>query len=148
MATLNFSTYDRLAKQTSMSFGADDAIADADVQAVVDALDAILRGSAVRGVVTVSNVVDGGSAAPPADEEANRGNKWMLRIQDSVTSKIYTHEIGTADNTQLPSSTSDFLDLTAGTGLALKTAVEDAYQSPVGNTGILLSVQQVTRSES
>lgn len=144
MATLNYSTYDRLALQTSTSINADDAVTDPNVQALADALDAVIRGSAIKAVKSIRTTVDAGSAVPPADVEANRKNKWLFRTQVSAEDgKIYTNELGTADNTALPSPATDFLDLTAGLGLALKTAWETVYESPQGNAGVLISVQQV-----
>lgn len=149
MASVSFSTIDRQSKSTSMTVGADDAVTDVNVQALADALDAILRGAAVKAVVNIPNVVDAGSAAPPADKEAQRGNKWLFRVQVSAApenGKVLTHEIGTADNSVLATSTDDFLDLTAGVGLTLKTAFETVYRSPNGNTGVLLSAQQINRA--
>ena len=143
----SFSTIDRLALPTSTRMGLIAAVSDPQIQAVVDALDSVVLGSAIKGVKSEDSVIDVGSQTPPSDEDANRGNKWLMRIQDSTTGKTYTHELGTADNTQLPSPTSDFMDLTAGVGLALKTAIDAAYESPQGNTGVLLSVQQVTRTD-
>lgn len=146
MATLSFSTYDRLGKPTSMSIGADDAVSGANVQALADAIDAVIRGSAVKAVVSVDTIVDAGNATPPNDQEANRGSKWLYRVQVAAEGgKIYTHEIGTADGSQLATASDDFLDLTAGVGLALKSAFEAVYESPNGNAGVLLSVQQVNR---
>jgi len=145
MATLTISTIDRLSKGTSMALGVADAITNPNAQAVADAVDAVILGAAVRASVTIPNVVDAGSALPPTDKAANRGNKWLFRFQDSTTGKIYTNEIGTADDAQLPSATNDYLDMTAGVGLALKTALDAVYESPVGNAGVLLSVQQVNR---
>lgn len=147
MAKMSFSTIDRLAKPTSTTFNADNAVTGPQVQALADALDAIILGAPLRAVSTVETIVDQGSAAPPASNLANRGDKWLLRIQDDVTGQIYTHEIGTADYSQLASPTSDFVDLTVGTGLAVKTALEAAYESPDGNAGTLLSIQQVTRTD-
>lgn len=141
------STLDRQTDPTSMQIDHIGGATDPQLQAVVDAVDAIILGSDAKGVKTVVSVIDGGSAIPPADELAQVGNKWLLRFQDSVNSKIFSHEIGTADSTQLPGPTDDFLDLTAGVGLALKTALDAVYQSPYGNTGVLLSVQQVNRAD-
>lgn len=141
------STIDRQSKRSTMRLGVDTGATDPELQAVVDAVDAIILGSAASGNKTVTTVVDAGVAAPPADKAANRGNKWLLRLQDSVNGNIFTHEIGTADDAQLPSAGDDYLDLTAGVGLALKTAVETVYESPYGNTGVLLSVQQVNRAD-
>lgn len=145
--SLNMSTIDRLSQPTSTRFGAIAAVSDPQIQAIADALDAIILGASVKAVKSEDTVVDVGSQTPPADDDANRGNKWLLRAQDSTTGKIYTHEIGTADNSQLASPTSDYIDLTAGTGLAMKTAFDAAYESPAGNTGVLLSIQQVTRTD-
>lgn len=151
MATVTLSTIDRQSKPTSMSIGAADAVLDADVQSLSDALDAVLRGPDSRAVITVPNVVDQGSAVPPADKEAQRGNKWLFRVQSAAGADIgkkFQHEIGTADNTVLTTATDDFLDLTAGVGLALKTAFETVWRSPIGSAGTLLSVQQTNRGEN
>lgn len=147
MARATFRTIDRLSLATSMNIGVADAVADLDVQALADAIDGVILGAAVSATVTVDNEVDPGSAVPPASALANRGDKWLLRAQDSTTGNIYTHEMGVADFSQLSTPTDDYLDLTAGVGLALKTAFDDVYVSPAGNTGVLLSVQQVTRTD-
>lgn len=152
MATVSIQTYDRENKPTSMSVGADDAVGDAAVQALIDAVDAIILGTDASGKTTISNVVDAGTPGPSAELFAQRGNKWLLRVNVPLDKQgegdIYTHEIGTADNAQLPSADTDFLDLTAGVGLALKTALEAVYESPEGNPGTLLSVQQVNRASN
>lgn len=142
MAIVTLSTIDRLTKPTSLSIGADDAVLEADVTALATALQAVIRGATLRQVISIPNVVAVGSEVPPADEEANRKNLWLFRSQDTVNGKIFTNRIGTANNTALPSPTTDFLDLTAGLGLALKTAWDDVYVSPYGNAGVLLTVQQ------
>lgn len=148
MATgFHISTLDRQSKRSTMSFDVADAATTPQLQAVVDAVDGIIRGSAASGTKTVSTDIDVGSSSPPADVEANRGNKWLLRIQDSVNGKIFTNEIGTADNAVLLTPGVDFVDLGVGVGLALKTAVEVVYRSPYGNAGVLLSAQQVNRAD-
>lgn len=147
MARFNVSTFDRLSLPTSTQINVDAAESVANLQALDAALNAVILGSSVRGVRTVDEVIDGGSAVPPTDNEANRGSKWLFRSQDGTTQEIFTNELGTADLTALPSSTTDFLDLTAGLGLALKNSWDAVYESKQGNGGVLLSVQQVTRSE-
>ena len=146
MATLSFSTRDRRSNQTQLVIPADDAVGDVAVQALADAIDAVIRGSAVQAVVITANIVDVGSSLAPNDVEANRGNKWLFRTQVAAEGgKVYTNELGTADNSQLPSATDDFLDLSAGVGLALKTAWDAVYETALGNAGVLISVQQVNR---
>lgn len=152
MATATFLTYDRSlpTKSSSMSISVADAILDATVQALADAVDAVILGTNVKASVTVPNVVDAGTPGPSANVLADRGNKWLFRtnvpLDNQGAGVIYQNEIGTADNAQLPSSDNDFLDLTAGVGLALKTAWDAAYVSAQGNPGTLLSVQQVNRA--
>jgi len=144
---VSLSTLDRLSLPTSTRNNVITAATDPQIQTLTDAWDAIVLGSSIKAVKSEDTVVDVGSQVPPADELANRGQKWLTRAQDSTTGKIFTHELGTADFSQLPSATSDFLDLTAGVGLALKNAFDAIYESPEGNTGVMLSVQQVTRTD-
>jgi len=133
-----------------MEVPAADAVGDVAVQALADAVDAIIRGTDVSAVVTVPNVVDVGLPGPATDIDADRGNKWLLRTSvpadNGAQGAIYKNEIGTADNGALPAASNDFLDLSAGVGLALKTAWDAVYVSKQGNAGTLLSVQQVNRS--
>jgi hypothetical protein len=129
-----------------MSFDVADAALNADIVDFATALQAVILGSTLKATKSVHTIAQQGSAAPPANVNANRQNKWLFRVQDNTTGQIYTHEIGTADNADLPSPTTDFLDLSAGVGLALKTEWDALYQSPDGNAGTLLSVQQINRS--
>lgn len=143
---INFSTVDRMRKVSATSFYKKSGATTEQVQAIADALDAVLLGSDVRAVDVVETVVDGGNSEPPTNVNADRQTKLLMRLQDTVTGRISTHEIGTFDRAQLPTSDSDTLDLTAGTGLALKTAIEAAVDSINGNPVILLSAQEVSRT--
>lgn len=144
---LSIATIDRLELPTSTRMTIIDASTDPQIQSIADAFDAVILGQDVSATKSEETVVDAGGSTVPTSELCNRGDKWLLRFQDSVKGNKYTHELGTADYTQLPSSTSDNLDLTAGVGLALKNALDAVYESPLGNTGVLLSVQQVTRTD-
>ncbi len=144
MTVLTISMIDEQANPTSTRLRVADAITDPQAQAIADAIDALSLGSDARAVVTVPNVVDAGSAVIPTDPMSRVGNKWLYRIQDDTTGNIYVNEIGCADNDALPTG-NDFLDLSAGLGQALATAIDAAWESPLGNSGSLLSVQQVNR---
>lgn len=87
------------------------------------------------------------SSSPAASQLAQRENKWLFRYHDAITSQKATVSVGTADLTALPNN-EEFLDLTAGDGLALKTAFEAVVVSPFNssNATILDSVQFVGRS--
>lgn len=144
---ISLSTIDRLSLPTSTRIAAITAVTDPQIQTLTDAWDAVILGALLKAVKSEDSTIDAGSQTPPASALANRGDKWLVRAQDSTTGKVFTHELGTADFTQLPTPTSDFLDLTAGVGLALKNAFNAVYESPEGNTGVMLSVQQVTRTD-
>ena len=147
MATLaTVSTIDRLGKGSNSTMGINAAATTLQLQALADGWDGILVGADVKLVKTSAEVVDAGSQTPPNDVNADRKNKWLYRIQDDTTGVIYAHELGCADNSQLPTPTTDFIDLTSGVGLALKDAIEAVYRSPDGNSGVLLTVQQVNRT--
>lgn len=146
---VTFSGVDRESKSTSTTLELADATLDADIIAIASDIDAITLASGYKAVKTVSTELVAGDNTPPASGYANRGMKYLLRFQttngngDSV---VVTNEIGIADYTVLPVG-SDYLDLTAGAGLALKTDLDAAYVGPYGTGGTLLSVQQVTRSD-
>lgn len=147
MPGFKMSTLDRQNKPTSMSIQVLSGATDPQLQAVTDAMDVVILGSPLRAVKTTPQVIDAGDATPPTNKDANRGNKWLFRFQDALTGKIYNHELGTADNNVLSTASDDFIDLTAGDGLSLKSALDVVYESPAGNSGVLLSVQQVTRTD-
>lgn len=147
MASLTLSTIDRNSKKSILKLGVDPAATNIALQALTDALDAVTIGSDIKAVKTEDTQIDAGNATPSANQQSDRGRKWLFRSQDTVNGKIFTNELGCADNTLLPSANSDMLDLTAGAGLTLKTAWEAVYESPYGNSGTLLSVQQVMRTD-
>lgn len=98
--------------------------------ALEDAISAIVLGSLVQSRWGDSdNIV----AAPPTSKLAQRGVKWTLQGRDSVTGVPVINHVPTADLTKLPAGASEDLDLTAGVGLALKTAYEALVKSPAGN---------------
>jgi len=146
MAKLTIKTIDRLSLPSSMSIGVPDAVTNAQVTAITTAMDSLVRGAACGGTVTVSTDEVAQSLTAPNDVEANRSSKWLFRFQDSVTGIVYPHEMGVADYTNLASATSDYVDLTSGAGLAMKTALDAVYRSKAGNSGVLLSIQQVGRT--
>jgi len=84
---------------------------------------------------------------PAATPQAQRENKWLVRFHDDTTFQKSTVSIGTADLAELAGN-SEFLVLTAGNGLAFKTAFEAVVVSPYdsANGVIVDSVQFVGRN--
>lgn len=109
------------------------------------ALAAITLGNFLKDETTYSrNLLAQGPASDPL---AQRENKWLMRYHDATTYQKFQVSIGTADLTKKMAN-SEFIDLTAGEGLDLKTAFEAVVVSPADSTHsvILDSVQFVGRN--
>lgn len=93
------------------------------------------------------------SAAAPTNPLAQRGIKWSAQYADNTAffdapvnaipnagyQQIFTNTIGTADLSLL-SNGEEELNLTAGAGLAFKTAFDALIKSPYGGDAQLLRV--------
>lgn len=115
------------------------------IQALIDAVaDLILGNVATNEVIQDRDIV---SALPAATQLAQRENKMLLRYHDGATLQKFSVSIGTFDLTKLPLH-SEFLDLTAAEGLALKTAFDAIVVNPLvaANPVSLDSVQFVGRN--
>lgn len=80
------------------------------------------------------------------DKNAQRENKWLVTMEDNVTHFTYGFTIPCADLSLLPDNHSQYLDLTAGAGLAFKNAIEAVWRSKAGNLGTIVSVKHVGRN--
>jgi len=72
----------------------------------------------------------------PTDASCQRGIKWTVAWQDTVTGGKGNNYIPTADLSLLPlvgGVRSEDMDISAGVGLALKTKIEALCKSPAGN---------------
>lgn len=81
----------------------------------------------------------------PSSGLAQRGVKWNVLIEDNTTHLKTTNYIPTADLSLLPDAPGggklEDLDLTAGAGLALKTAIEALVKYPgTGNAVTVLRI--------
>jgi len=123
------------------------------IGALRTAIDAIVIGVIAKESQTVFDTVL--DDATPASAFAQRGNKWLCIYHDNTqffdppVNAIpndqyltkYRVMIPTADNSLLAANNT-FLDLTAGAGLAFKTAFEAVAKSPAGGSVILDTVEQ------
>ncbi len=112
---------------------------------LINALEGITIGNPAKSQIVSNREII--SAAPASDPLAQRENKWLLRYHGATLAQKFQVSIGTADLTQLTGN-SEFLDLSAGTGLALKTAFEAVVRSPndASEAVVLDSVQFVGRN--
>jgi len=97
------------------------------------------------GAVASSSYGDSDSRAyvRPSDAQAQRGIKWTVSWEDTVTFSKGVNTIPTANLDLLPlvgAVRTEDLDLTANPGLALVTAIEALCKSPAGNALKVLRV--------
>lgn len=98
------------------------------ITALTAAVDALILGNVNKDVTTILENI--ASLAPAATQLAQRENKLLLRYRDGATNQKFTVSIGTFDLSKLPLH-SEFLDLTAGDGAALKAAFEAIVVNPL-----------------
>ena len=123
------------------------------VGALRTATQALVRGVISNEQQTVFNTIL--SAALPVDQDAQRGNKWLVKYHDNtpffddpvnaIPNDAYLRKfrvmIPTANNSLLTDNEND-LDITAGVGLAFKTAFEAIAKSPAGGSVVIDSITQ------
>jgi hypothetical protein len=110
------------------------------------AINAITLGNPAKTAIIADE--HGLSDAAASTTSAQRENKWLFRFHDAVTVTDKARaSIGTADFTFLVNHT-EYIDITADEGLALKIAFEAVVKSPYdGSHGVVLdSVQFVGRN--
>lgn len=108
---------------------------------------------AIQGVILGTKVKDSRSAAVtefartrPTSPFAQRENKWLVRLLDTVdpagnrTMEIPTPDLDLLDNT------GEYMDLTSTEGAALVDALEAFARSGLGNTVTVESIQYVGRN--
>jgi len=92
-----------------------------------NAIDGVTIGEMAKSEIVFERQIL--SAEPAASTLAQRENKWLMRYHGNTLNQKFQVSVGTADLTLLDSG-SEFLDLTADEGLALKTAFEAIVKSP------------------
>lgn len=112
----------------------------------------VLR-TAIEGVITGEPIqsrwgdTDVIAATTPIDPYCQRGIKWTVLMRDNVSGVPVINHIPTANLALLPivgGRAVEDLDITAGAGLALKTALEGLAKSPAGNA---VTVERVYYSD-
>lgn len=123
------------------------------IGALRTATDALVRGVIANEQQTVFNTIL--SQALPTDQDAQRGNKWLVSYHDNtqffdapvnaIPNDAYLRKfrvmIPTADNSLLADNEND-LDIAAGAGLAFKTAFEAIAKSPAGGSVVIDFIRQ------
>lgn len=145
---IGVSSVDYSSEVTTSTFrGVDLTAANFDAQA---ALVASLKAAIVAVVINQvfkdqAAIVNEIAKVPPSDEFAQRELKWAISMVDDVLASTSVIEVGGADLANLVAGT-EFMDITAGVGLALVAAVEAVHLSPAGNAVTVTSVKFVGRN--
>jgi len=159
--TLTLSDYNGETSQAGIETGAITAVSIAgtlsDITAWRGAVENIVIGTSKSDTLRAYSTRI--SNALPSDKNAQVERKWMWQYDDITEffdapvnaipnagfGKIFEREIATADATLLADN-SEFLDLTAGPGLAFATATNTLGRSPYGGRIRVLSVELVGRT--
>lgn len=112
---------------------------------LLTAVQGVTIGANLSKELTYSKTLLG--STPAASTLAQRENKWLCRYHDATNFQKFQVSLPCADLTKLDAG-EEFLDLTAGEGLALKTAFEAVVVSPndSAHATVLDTVQFVGRN--
>jgi len=118
-----------------------DAVLDADLTGLFNAVDGVSLCNAGQSVLNIHTNKDTGPGGNSADGFATRKLKWLCRYHDAVTLEKHELEIPCPDMDLLTGNT-DFADLSAGAGATFKTEFETSVIAPrTGNAVVLDSVE-------
>lgn len=112
---------------------------------LINALEGITIGNPAKSEIVLSREII--SVNPAATAQAQRENKFLLRYHGATLGQKFVASLPTADLDQVATN-SEFVNLAAGTGAALKTAFEAVVKSPndAAEAVVLDSVQFVGRN--
>lgn len=115
------------------------------IVALQSAINALILGNVAKEETVVLRQFP--TPGPATNILAQRENKWLIRYHDLANNSKFRVSIPTADLSQLIAH-SEFVDVTAGNGLALKNAFEAIVRSPDNSSDnvILDSIQFVGRN--
>lgn len=143
MGKLNYTIVDHDGESSTVGMNSVDLTAGnfaaevAELDAVTDAIDAVILGTPRNKVIQA--ITEEIAGVLPANPFAQREIKWLVSGNDA-NGQPHTMEIPTADLQHLSANTGT-MDLTAGVGLALKTALDTAWKT---RTGVAITVNSVT----
>lgn len=140
MAILNIPVGDYSKEYSSIALPVADAIADADITTLFNAVDGVSIGNFGQSTLNVAVEKDAGAGGKSADASATVKLKYVCHAHDNVTLEKFIREIPAPDMDLLTANT-DFADLSAGAGLAFKSDWDANVLSADGNASTLDSVE-------
>jgi len=148
MGKVNWSFIDHDAEASSVGMGIPDlGVGNIAAQlTLVDAVETALLAVTIGELQSKSVIAttEDFAVTPPADGYSQRETKWLVSGVDTEGNNA-SMEIPCANLDLLPSG-SGVLDLSAGAGLALKSALDDVWTSRQGNLVTVARVIHVGRN--
>lgn len=144
MAKLSVQVWDSTADEgpASMAVPVVDGISVANAQTLIASINALSIGNFGEQLIKTEELVAAGTATHPASLLAQKEIRYRVSYQDNTTLKLYSFTVPCADLLLLPAG-SEYLDLSAGAGLALKTDFELYGRSELGNNVTLTQIHFV-----
>lgn len=144
MARVRIPFIDNGGEKSNFEMYAADAIGDVAITAIFTAVQGVTVGGEQKSVLVTEEDKDAGTLGAAASQLAQREVKLSLRGTDQVNGKTVRVEVPCYDLTTL-STGSENLDLSAGVGAALKTAMDAEWLSVDGNAVVLEEAVFITR---
>jgi len=145
MSNIRFNVKDNSNENSTFKIAVDDAISDANITALRDAIDGVSIGTVGQTYLDLSVAKDAGSQALPASPFAQRETKWLASYTDDVTGEAYKKEVPCADLSLIVAGT-QAMNIAAGAGLTFKTQWDALVKSRDGNATTLQGAIHVGRN--
>lgn len=119
----------------------------AAMTALADAIEDLCLTNMYQRTFTAAITAGLGGDTPPANPAAQIHTQWLFTFKDTVTGVIYRRRVHGADYSKATEQDlyGLYVPLTAGEGLALKTAFEAYVQEVAGNAVELLRVDPLEK---
>jgi len=145
MAKFRGTIKDNSNENSRVSLNVADAISDADLTTLYNALGGVIIGTQSTFFLVTEAEKDQGSQALPVSKFAQRETKWLASYTDDVTGTLHRLEIPCAD-LDIAVGGTQLADLETGAGNTFKTAWDASVLSPAGNASTLNSMKHVGRN--
>lgn len=124
-------------ESSSVNLPVDDAVLDADLTGLFNAIDGVAVGNAGQSRLNIHTAKDAGPGGNSADPFATRKLKYLCRYHDAVTLEKHELELPCPDMDLLTGNT-DFAGLAAGAGLTFKTEFDTSVKAPKSENAVVL----------
>lgn len=140
MANLHIPVNDYGGEGSSVDLPVADAIADADITTLFNAVDGVIIGAIGQSSLNLATAKDAGPGGAAADPFATRKGRWLVRYHDDTSLRKSRFTIACPDLALLVSG-SDFMNIGAGAGATLVAALNAQGEGPDGNGMVVDNIE-------